>query len=218
VRVVGFAFLLTVVALPARAAPQDPHADFSGVYLGIQTDYGAGGGGDWCVCTAAPFIADATGGDGGIIVGGHAGWGLRLAFLVIEAETRLSYSDISFAEECGLGVRCAAQVQWLGEGLLGAGVVFGNTHIAAGVGYAAGDVRASTNVALLAGHGGTDIHEGRVYTARIEQGMSGGWRYALEYRYYDMSGTNEIAATPVEIEWTSHIGGLRITYELPTRR
>lgn len=215
-RVVCLTVLLSMVlALPAQAEQQPPPADFSGFYLGIQTDYGFGGGGDWCFCTAAPILADATGGDGGIIVGAHAGWDFRLSFLVIEAETRLSYSDVSFTEECGPDVSCAGRLHWIGEGLLGLGVVFGDTHVSAGAGYAAGDVRASTSAALLAGQDSTSVHEGRVYSARIEQGMTGGWRYALEYRYYDMSGTNEIAATPVDIEWTTHIGGMRMTYELP---
>jgi hypothetical protein len=39
----------------------------TGVFLGIQTDYGFGGGGDWYLCTAAPLVADLSGGDGGVV-------------------------------------------------------------------------------------------------------------------------------------------------------
>src|SRR5262245_22548156 len=109
---------------PAAAEPPapPPPATFSGLYLGIQTDYGFGGGGDWCLCTYAPLLADASGGDGGIVVGGHVGADLRLGPLVLEAETRLSYAEVDFAEECGVSLRCSAKLNWLAEAQLGAGV------------------------------------------------------------------------------------------------
>lgn len=214
-RVLLLASVFACLAWPSAAAQRAPDADFVGVYLGLQTDYGFGGGGDWCFCTAAPFVADATGGDGGILAGLNAGYDVRLGPIVLGAETRLSYAEISFAETCGVGIRCFAELHWLGEALISAGVAIGHTHLALSAGFAAGDVRAETNAPGALGLIESSMHDGRVFAARIEQGMSGGWRYALEYRYYDMSGSHDIPGAQVDIDWTTHVGGLRITYELP---
>lgn len=214
-RALLLAVIFACLAWPASAAPRAPDADFNGFYLGLQSDYGFGGGGDWCFCTATPLVADATGGDGGILAGLNAGYDVHLGPIVLGAETRLSYAEISFAEQCGVGIRCFAELRWLGEALVSAGVAIGHTHIALGAGLAAGDVRAETNAPGALGLTENSMHDGRVFTARIEQGMSGGWRYALEYRYYDMSGSHDIPGAQVDIDWTTHIGGLRITYELP---
>ena len=49
--------------------------------------------------------------------------------------------------------------------------------------------------------------------------MSGGWRFGLEYRYYDLQGSN-LAADPAgapaqaAIDWHAHVAGLTISYEL----
>ena len=210
------AVLSVCLAMPAQARPHDPHADYSGVYLGVQTDYGSGGGGgDWCSCTPAPFVADAGGGNGGLLAGGHIGLDWRWGLLVVEAETRLSYAEISFAETCG-AFSCAGELQWLSEAQAGAGLVFGRTLIMATAGYAAGGVQAQTNAFAPNTAAATSIHDGRAFGARIEYAMIDGWRMALEYRHYDMKGENDIAgAAPVAIEWTTHVAGLRMTYELP---
>lgn len=214
-RVGIFALLSLCLALPAQAQAHDPYADFSGVYLGVQTDYGSGGsGGDWCNCSPVPFVADAGGGRGGIVAGGHAGYDLRWGALVLEAETKLSYADVSFAETCG-AFSCAGEAQWLAEAHLGAGLVFGRTMIAAQAGLAAGDVEARSNAFSPSTAPATSIHDGTVYGARLEYAMIDGWRMSLEYRHYDMKGENDIAGgTPVDIEWTSDVGGLRMTLEL----
>ncbi len=203
---------------PARATA--PNADFSGVYLGLQTSYGFGAGGDWCFCTFLPSAVDAAGGNGGILVGGEAGYGVRFGAFVIEGETRLSYSNLGFAELCAPALRCEGELSWIGEAQISAGFAIGDTLIAATAGYATGEVNARTT-----GAGGTldedgSIHEGRVFGARVEQGMSGGWRFGLEYRYYDMSGENALATglappAPVDIDWHAHVAGLTIRYELP---
>lgn len=214
-RLALLAVLSVCLVSPAQARPHDPYADFSGVYLGVQTDYASGGGGDWCSCTPAPFVADAGGGDGGLIVGGHFGYDRRWGPLVVEAETRLSYADVSFAETCG-AFDCAGEAQWLAEAHFGAGLVIGNTLIAAQAGIAAGDVEAQSSAFTPATAPATAIHNGIVMGARIEYAMIDGWRMALEYRHYDMKGENDIAGgAPVEIEWTSHVGGVRMTVELP---
>ena len=209
------AFLSVCLAVRAQAQPHDPVADYSGVYLGVHTDYGSGGGsGDWCACTPAPLVADAGGGDGGLVAGGHIGYDLRWGPLVVEAETRLSYAGVSFSETCG-AFSCAGELHWLGEVQFGAGLVFGRTLIAATAGYVAGDVQTQTDAFAPNTEPATSIHDGSVFGARIEYAMIDGWRMALEYRHYDMSGENDIAGGPsVDIEWTTHVGGLRMTYEL----
>jgi len=207
--------LLTACLVPsAQAAADVPYADFSGVYLGIQTDYAAGGGSDWCSCTPASFFADATGGEGGFIAGAHAGIDWRWGPLVVEGETRLSYADVSFAETCG-SRRCAGELQWLAEAHVGLGLVFGNYMILAQSGYAAGDVQALSDAFAPTTAPATSIHDGRVHGARIDYAMSGNWRMAVEYRYYDMSGENDIpGGGAIDIEWIAHVGGLRMTYEV----
>ena len=202
------------LAMPAHAQSHDPYADFSGVYLGVQTDYASGGSSDWCNCTPAPFVTDAGGGDGGIVAGGHAGYDLRWGALVLEAETKLSYADVSFAETCG-AFSCAGEAQWLAEAHVGAGVVFGRTMIAVQAGLVAGDVEARSNAFTPSSAPATSIHDGTVLGARLEYAMIDGWRIALEYRHYDMKGENDIASgAPVDIEWTSDVAGLRMTYEI----
>lgn len=204
---------------PVVAHAAAPNADFSGAHLGLQTSYGFGAGGDWCFCTFLPPAIDATGGSGGILVGGEAGYGLRFGAFIVEAETRLSYSSLAFAELCAPNLRCDGELSWIGEAQLSAGFVIDDTLIAATAGLASGDVRARTINAGGTQGENTSLHDGRVYSARIEQGMSGGWRFGLEYRYYDMSGENALSAgtaapTPVDIEWHAHVAGLTIRYEL----
>ena len=201
----------------ARAAA--PNADFSGLYLGLQTSYGFGAGGDWCFCTFLPPALDATGGNGGILVGGEAGYGMRFGAFVVEAETRLSYSNLAFAELCAPNLRCDGELSWIGEAQISAGFVIDDTLIAATAGLATGDVSARTINAGGALDDDASLHDGHVFGARIEQGMSGGWRFGLEYRYYDMSGENSLstgtaAPTPVDIDWHAHVAGLTIRYEL----
>jgi opacity protein-like surface antigen len=84
-------------------------------------------------------------------------------------------------------------------------------------------MRATTSVTAGPARGTTreetTTHDGRVYGARLEQAMSGGWRFGLEYRYYDMQGTNlaaDPAGAPVQaaIDWHAHVAGLTISYEL----
>lgn len=224
----GFAFacVLSLCALPAFGAParaSERQANYSGPSLGLQTSYGFGAS-DWCFCSPLSAVVDATGGDGGIVVGGHAAYGVRLGPIVLEGEARLSYSDVAFADSCGTALACAGELLWLAEADVTAGfVVFGDMLIAGTLGYATGDVRATTMVTTGAAAGATreetTAHDGRVYGARIEEAMSGGWRFGLEYRYYDMSGAN-LAATatgaPAQagIDWHAHVAGLTITYEL----
>jgi opacity protein-like surface antigen len=209
-------------AVQAAAAAPSTQADFSGLSIGLQTSYGFGAS-DWCFCNFVGPAVDATGGRGGIVVGGHAAYGARLGPIVLEGEGRLSYANVAFAETCGPALACAGALQWLGEADATAGYAFGDTMFAATLGYAEGDVRATTSVTAGPARGTareeTTTHEGRVYGARLEQAMSGGWRFGLEYRYYDMQGTN-LAADPagaptqVAIDWHAHVAGLTISYEL----
>lgn len=213
-RIALLALLSLLLTIAAQAQSIGPHADFSGVYAGVQADYAPGGGGsDWCSCTPASLVSDASGGRGGIVAGGHAGIDWRWGPLVAEAEARLSYADVSFAETCGART-CAGELQWLGEAHAGIGLVFGSTMISAQTGYAAGDVQAQSDAFTPSTAPTTSIHDGSVHGARIDYAMSGGWRMAIEYRYYDMKGENDLAATPIDIEWKAHVGGFRMTVEL----
>lgn len=90
--------------------------------------------------------------------------------------------------------------------------------IAGTAGLATGGVTAHT-VGLGAPDEDSSVHDGVTYGARVEQGMSGGWRFGLEYRYYDMSGDNTLRAgtappESVAIDWHAHVAGLTIRYEL----
>ena len=208
-------------AAPARAG--EAPADFSGPSLGLHTSYGFGAS-DWCFCNFVGPAIDATGGSGGVLAGGRAAYGVRFGDFVLEGETRLSYASVAFADSCGPALGCAGELQWLGEADLNAGlVIFGDIMMAASVAYAEGDLRATTVVAAGPAAGTTReetaTHDGRVYGARIERAMSGGWRFGLEYRYYDMSGTNLAAdatgaPTQADIDWHAHVAGLTIAYEL----
>jgi len=120
-------------------------------------------------------------------------------------------------------LRCSGELHWLGEADLNAGlVIFGDTMLAASLGYAEGDVQASTTVlagpALGSAREETNVHDGVVYGARIEKAMTGGWRFGLEYRFYDMQGGSraiDASGMPaeVEIDWHAHVAGLTIGYE-----
>jgi outer membrane immunogenic protein len=220
-RLVLVAYVACAVLLSATivARAEQRAADFSGVYLGLQTSYGFGAGGDWCFCTFVPPALDAAGGEGGILVGGEAGYGLRLGALVVEAEGRLSYSDVAFAELCAPNLRCEGELSWLGETQVSVGfIVMDDILIAATAGLATGEVTARASGAGVSDED-SSIHNGVTFGARVEQGMIGGWRFGLEYRYYDMSGDNTLtpgtgAPAPVDIDWHAHVAGLTIRYEL----
>jgi hypothetical protein len=209
----GFAFALIAAVFAcaggARASAQP--ADFSGVYLGLDLGYGAGASGDWCYCTFLPSVTDATGGEGGIFVAGEAGYGVRLGPIMIEAAARAGHADIRFAEICAGGVTCNGELAWIAEAQLSAGVVvFDNILIAGAISLAAADVHAQAG----AGEPSTALHDGHGFAARIENAMSGGWRMGIEYRRYEMSGTNEAGVGDVDIEWSADTIGLVIHYEL----
>ena len=212
---------LLVGSVSARASERP--ADFSGFSLGLQSGYGFGAS-DWCFCSPVSVASDAAGGDGGIDVGLHAAYGVRLGPLALEAETRLSYADIAFSDMCDAALACKGKTDWLGEAGVSAGIVFwGDKKLAATIGYAVGDVRTKTTVlsGLAAGASREDssMHDGMVYGVHGEQAMNGGWRFGLEYKYYDMSGDNltvDAAGAPVDakIDWHAHVIGFTISYEL----
>ena len=183
--------------------------------MGLQTEYGFGAQGDWCGCSFVPPAADAAGGEGGIIVGAQAGYDVRLGALVIEAGLRASYGDLAFDRLCAGAARCEGRLSWLGEAQVSAGfVVFGDMMLVGTAGLAAGDVQASAGGAIRE----SDVHTGRVFGVRGEQAMSGGWRFGLEYRYYDMQGTNALdtptsPVADVDIKWNAHVIGLTIANE-----
>lgn len=210
-RLLTAALVAGLAAAPSAATAEDnTPADFAGLHLGLDMGYGLGVGGDWCLCSPIPLGADAVGGDGGILVGGEAGYGVRFGPIVLDAAVRLSYADIDFAEACpGIGT-CSGELAWLGEAVATAGVVvFDDILLAASVGYAAGDV------SVVAGFADdTSTHDGRMLGGRVEFGMPGGWRMGVEYRYYDMAGTNLTASGPVEIEWQTESVSFTIRYEL----
>jgi opacity protein-like surface antigen len=219
----GLVLAGAVLAAPSPARAENPKADFEGPTLGIQIGYGFGAS-DWCFCNFATPAVEAVGGDGGVLGGVHAGYGVRLGPFVLQSEARLSYATIAFSELCRPQLSCAGETEWLGEIDASLGlVVFGDIMIAASAGFATGDVRATT-VVLQGPNAGaareeSATHDGSVLGARIEQAMSGGWRYGLEYRYYDMQGEN-LAAAPsgppakAGIDWTAHTVGLSISLEL----
>ncbi len=206
------ALVMTAVWPTSIARAGDPPADFTGVYLGLSTGYGFGATGDWCYCSPLPVAASAVGGEGGIVIGGEAGYGMRVGPLVVEAGARASYADVRFFEyPCVAGLACSGELAWLGEAQMSAGLAFGDILVTGGVGYAVGDVHANIGSAPT----DTSTHEGHVLTARIEQGMSDGWRMGFEYRYYDMSGTNDLAGAPVDFDWNAQSAAFVIRYELP---
>jgi hypothetical protein len=214
VRRVGFvAFVLsTLVAGAAQARDDKAPADFSGLYLGLETGYGFGASGDWCYCSVLPPAVDAIGGEGGITVAAEAGYGMRFGLVVIQAAARAGFADIKFSEVCVGGMSCHGEASWLAQAQVSAGLLlFADTLVAGSLGYAVGDVHAQAG----AGPADTSTHDGHVLAARVEQGMSQGWRMGLEYRHYDMAGTNEDAAgSDVEIDWASQSVALVIRYEL----
>jgi opacity protein-like surface antigen len=211
-RLLVFAFVAAACSSVNVARAGDPPADFTGPYLGISTGYGFGAGGDWCFCSPVPAAADAAEGEGGIVVGGEAGYGVRFGLVVVEAGVRASYADIGFFENsCAGALACSGELAWLGEAQVSVGVVIGDVLVAGGIGYAAGDVHADIGPSSTS----TSTHDGRVLSVRLEQGMSDGWRMGLEYRYYDMSGTNDLAGAPVDFDWTTQSAAFTIRYELP---
>jgi opacity protein-like surface antigen len=209
-RVFLIAVLAVLFAPLANARDKDPPADFAGVFVGLNTGYGFGASGDWCTCTFLPSVADATEGEGGITAGGELGYGLRLGPIVVEASVRASHADVQFAELCAAGIPCSGETSWLGEAQVTAGfVLFDNILIAGTWGYAAADVDAQ-----MGPYESTATHDGTVIAGRIEQAMSENWRMGLEYRTYDMQGTNGTPAGDVDIDWEAEVVSLAIHYEL----
>ncbi|MFM9863010.1 MAG: outer membrane protein [Micropepsaceae bacterium] len=208
--VLGLAFF---AGAPAFAAA--PKADFSGAFLGLQSEYGFGATGDWCGCTFVTPVTDSAGGEGGILAGVQAGYDWRFGPFVVEAGVRVSYADLGFDRVCAAAARCDGALDWLAEAQLSAGVViFGDMLIAATAGLAAGDVEAIAGGALKT----TATHDGHVFALRGEQAMSHGWRFGVEYRYYEMEGTNRLdtptsAPADVAIAWTAHVVGLTVANE-----
>lgn len=206
--------VIAFVAVAAWSAAPDVRADapaqFAGLYLGLNTGYGFGASADSCACSYLPAATGIAGGDGGFLAGGEVGYAWRWNIVFIEAAARASYADLQFSESCAGGLACGGQLDWLGEAQVSAGVlVYDQLALAGTIGYATGDVNAGLD---------TSLHDGHIYGARLEQGMSDGWRMALEYRYHDMSGSNvmDVRGTPasVPIDWTTHALSLAIRYEL----
>jgi hypothetical protein len=201
-----------LAAVPAVARDSGPKADFAGLFVGVQTQYGFGAQGDWSY--AAP-IAGAANGEGGVGAGVQAGYGWRAGAFVLEGQLRASYADLAFDNVCAPTVRCNGQLDWLAEAQAGVGiVVFGDIMLMASAGLAAGDVEAAAGGRLKE----TATHDGHVLALRGDWGMSGGWRYGVEYRYYDMAGTNRLdtpttAPTDIDVAWTVHAIGLTIANE-----
>jgi opacity protein-like surface antigen len=194
----------------ATAEARDPPADFAGAHVGLVTGYGFGASGDWCFCSFLPSAADAVEGEGGIVVGAEAGYGLRFGALVVEAAARAQHADIKFSEVCGT-TPCSGETGWLLEAQLTAGIVlFDDLLLAGTAGLAAADTYASTGAAEAS----SALHDGTVLGLRIEQGMSENWRMGLEYRHYDMHGTNDTPAGEAAIDWTTETIALVINYEL----
>jgi opacity protein-like surface antigen len=209
-RIFLFAVLAVAFAPLANARDKDPPADFAGTFVGLNTGYGFGASGDWCTCTFLPSVADVTEGEGGITVGAELGYGLRLGPIVIEAAARASHADVKFAEVCAAGIPCSGETSWLAEAQISAGfVLFENILIAGTWGYAAADVDAH-----MGPYTSSATHDGTVLAARIEQAMSENWRLGLEYRHYDMQGTNDTPAGEVDIDWKTEVIALAIHYEL----
>ena len=209
-RVILLALLAVAFAPLANAREPDPPADFAGAFVGLNTGYAFGASGDWCYCTFLPSVADATEGEGGIIVGGEAGYGVRLGPIVIEAAARASHADIQFAEICGIGLSCSGQAGWIGEAQISAGIVlFGDILFAGTWGYAVADV--DTTIGVDTSNG---THDGTVLAARVEQAMTENWRMGLEYRQYDMQGSSGTPAGDVDIDWQTEAVALTIHYEL----
>jgi hypothetical protein len=200
-------------AWPAQAAA--PKADFDGAFLGLQTEYAFGASGDWCGCSFVTPATATAGGEGGIIAGAQAGYDWRFGAFVVEIGARVSYADLGFDRVCAGTARCDGALDWLAEAQVSAGfVVFGDLLIAGTAGLAAGDVTATAGGALES----TATNDGHVLAVRGEQAMSGGWRFGLEYRYYEMDGTNRLdtptsAAADVDVTWTAHVVGLTIANE-----
>jgi opacity protein-like surface antigen len=208
------ALALVLMGAPSAARAAGPTADFTGAFLGLQTGYGFGSAGDWCFCSVVPVATDAAGGEGGAIAGVEAGYDWRLGIFVAELGARLSYADLAFSELCTGGLHCDGQLTWLGEAQIGAGIVLGDTLLAASAGLAAGTVYADVGSSPES----SDMHSGVVYGVRVEQGLSDHWRFGIEYRFYEMEGTNDIESgatvSPVDIAWTSQVLGLVIRYEV----
>jgi opacity protein-like surface antigen len=205
-------------ALTANAA--SPVARFSGVHLGLDTAYGFGATGDWCFCTFLPVTVDAAGGSGGILVGGEAGFDQRWGPFVAGIDAQVSYSSIGFAQRCTTTLQCDGELSWVGAADASLGfVVFDDILVAGSIGYVTGSVRERVIDGATVLDEETSRHDGYVYGARVEQGMSGGWRFGLEYRYYAMSGDADLRAgagapTPLDVDWHAHAVGLIIRYEL----
>ena len=207
--------LAAVIWAATTAFAATPKADFNGAFLGLQTEYGFGAHGDWCGCSFVTPATDAVGGEGGIVAGLQAGYDWRFGAFVVEAGERASYADLAFDRVCAAAARCEGELDWLGEAQVSAGfVVFGDMLLLASAGLAVGDVQAAAGGTLRT----SATHDGHVFALRGEQAMSGGWRMGIEYRYYDMEGTNRLdtptsAPSDVDITWTAHVVGLTIANE-----
>lgn len=205
-----FALLAVLYAPVAEARESAPPADFEGLFVGLNTGYAFGASGDWCFCSFLPSVADAAEGEGGIIVGAEAGYGLRFGPIVLEAAARASHADVKFAESCGT-VPCSGEASWLVEAEASAGAVVFDTLLIAGTwGYATGNVQTQVGVAPAA----TALHDGTVLAARAELAMSEGWRMGLEYRHYDMQGEYAAPTGDADVDWKTEAVALVIHYEL----
>jgi hypothetical protein len=212
-RRIGILFAVALAAAPSAFAGRE-NASFDGAYLGVQTAYGFGAQGDWCGCTFLPPVSDAAGGEGGILSGVQAGFDWRMGSFVAGVGVRGSYADLAFDKVCAGAARCEGKLDWLSEAELRAGVIFGDVLVAGSAGLGLGSVEASAGGALKS----SATHDGHSYGLRGELSMSGGWRYGLEYRYYDMGGTNRLdtpttVASDVAVAWSAHTVGLTIVNE-----
>lgn len=205
---VAFALFLALGVAEARDA--NAPARFEGLSLGLDTGYGFGSSGDWCFCSFVPAATDAAGGKGGVTVAGELGYGLRLGPLFLEPSLRAGYADIGFSEICG-STRCNGELSWLAEAQVSAGIiVYDNIAVVGSLGVAAANVFAQVS----SGPETSAVHDGVVAGAGVELGMSGGWRMGVEYRRYDMQGSNETPSGDVDIEWQTQTLSLVIHYEL----
>ena len=206
-----FAFAWLVAHGIAEARDGNAAARFEGLFLGIETGYGFGSAGDWCFCSVLPAATDAAGGEGGVTIASELGYALRWGPLFVEPAIRAGYADVKFSEVCSGGPTCRGELSWLAEGQVSAGIiVYNGLALAGSLGVVAANVHTRVGTASET----AAIHDGLVAGARLEQGMPGGWRMGLEYRHYDMHGSNEAPSGNVDLDWQTQTLSLVIHYEL----
>ena len=211
VRWLIFALVLLLAPTLADAREASAPAQFEGLYLGLDTGYGFGSAGDWCFCSFVPAATDAAEGEGGITIAGDLGYAVRLGPLFFEPAIRTGYASMKFSETCSRSTVCDSELSWLAEAQLSVGViVYRNLAIAGSFGVAAANVYAQIGTTAET----SAVHNGSVVGARLEQGMPDGWRMGVEYRHYDMRGSNETPTGNVDIEWKTQSLSLIIRYEL----